>query len=39
MSVAEAHDVAGEVRRNVRDELGWVADVLVHVEPATGKPI
>jgi cation diffusion facilitator family transporter len=39
MSVAEAHDVAGEVRRSVRDELGWVADVLVHVEPAKGKPI
>lgn len=34
MSVAEAHGVGGHVRRRVRDELDWVADVLVHVEPA-----
>ena len=34
MSVADAHAVAGRVRHQVRGELGWVADVLVHVEPA-----
>jgi cation diffusion facilitator family transporter len=34
MSVADAHVVAGRVRHQVRGELGWVADVLVHVEPA-----
>jgi cation diffusion facilitator family transporter len=34
MSVADAHGVAGRVRHQVRGELVWVADVLVHVEPA-----
>ena len=34
MSVADAHAVAGRVRHQVRGDLGWVADVLVHVEPA-----
>ena len=34
MSVADAHVVAGRVRHQVRGELAWVADVLVHVEPA-----
>lgn len=34
MSVADAHAVAGHVRQHLRDEIGWVADVLVHVEPA-----
>lgn len=38
MSVAEAHDVAGQVRRRVRGDLPWVADVLVHVEPAGRRP-
>ena len=33
MSVARSHEVAGIVRSRVRDELPWVADVLVHVEP------
>jgi len=37
MSVADAHAVAGRVRHQVRGDLGWVADVLVHVEPA-GAP-
>ena len=34
LTVAESHAIAGRVRSRVRDELGWVADVLVHVEPA-----
>lgn len=34
MPVSEAHAVAGHVRRHLRATLGWVADVLVHVEPA-----
>jgi cation diffusion facilitator family transporter len=34
LTVAASHDIAGHVRSRVRDELGWVADVLVHVEPA-----
>lgn len=35
ITVAEAHAIAQQVRRRVREELGWVADVLVHVEPTT----
>jgi cation diffusion facilitator family transporter len=34
LTVAESHAIAGHVRHRVREELGWVADVLVHVEPA-----
>ena len=34
LSVEEGHAIAGRVRTQVKDELGWVADVLVHVEPA-----
>lgn len=34
MTVADGHDTAGRVRSRVRDEVGPVADVLVHVEPA-----
>jgi cation diffusion facilitator family transporter len=42
LSVEEGHAIAGRVRTQVRGELGWVADVLVHVEPAmrqsAGRP-
>jgi len=34
LTVAQAHAIAEQVRHRVRDELGWVADVLVHVEPS-----
>lgn len=34
LSVAAAHDIGGHVRSRVRAELDWVADVLVHTEPA-----
>jgi divalent metal cation (Fe/Co/Zn/Cd) transporter len=34
MTVRESHEVATEVRHRLRDQLGWIADVLVHVEPA-----
>jgi cation diffusion facilitator family transporter len=34
LTVATAHAIAGRVRSRVRSEVGWVADVLVHVEPA-----
>lgn len=34
LTVAESHVIAGHVRTNVRGRIGWVADVLVHVEPA-----
>ena len=36
-TVAEAHLISGVVRSRVRDELGWVADVLVHVEPRSAR--
>lgn len=34
MTVRKAHDIANDVRFTIRRELPWVADVLVHVEPA-----
>ncbi len=34
MSVRQSHELAHEVRIRVLDRLDWVADVLVHVEPA-----
>ena len=34
MSVRKAHDIATDVRFAIRRQLPWVADVLVHVEPA-----
>lgn len=37
MSVLESHDVATRVRFAIREQLDWVADVLVHVEPWPGS--
>ncbi|MFL6448823.1 MAG: cation diffusion facilitator family transporter [Bryobacteraceae bacterium] len=34
MTVRESHDVAAEVKHRLKDQLHWIADVLVHVEPA-----
>lgn len=36
MTVRVSHEVATRVREKIRDHLPWVADVLVHVEPAPG---
>lgn len=36
MTVADSHLVAGRVRSRLREEIGPVADVLVHVEPSPG---
>jgi len=33
MSVYDSHEIATLVREKIRDEVDWVADVLVHVEP------
>ncbi len=33
-TVWESHQIASRVRRRIREELDWVADVLVHVEPS-----
>jgi cation diffusion facilitator family transporter len=34
LTVADSHRIAADVRQRVRAELGWVADVLVHIEPS-----
>ncbi len=34
MTVRESHAVAAQVKISVKERLNWVADVLVHVEPA-----
>ena len=34
ISVREGHDIASRARDEIREKLDWVADVLVHVEPA-----
>lgn len=34
MTVRESHEVATEVKHRLKDQLRWIADVLVHVEPA-----
>ena len=34
LTVRQSHQLAHEVRQRVVHELDWVADVLVHVEPA-----
>ena len=37
LTVRESHDIATEVRFAIRNRLDWVADVLVHVEPAPAQ--
>jgi len=34
MTVRQSHEIAHQVRLHILDTLDWVADVLVHVEPA-----
>jgi cation diffusion facilitator family transporter len=34
MTVRRSHELAHEVQEHIRERLDWVADVLVHVEPA-----
>jgi cation diffusion facilitator family transporter len=34
MTVRQSHDIAHQVRLRIMHKLDWVADVLVHVEPA-----
>lgn len=38
LTVAASHDIATLVRSTMRRELPWVADVLVHIEPANRRP-
>jgi cation diffusion facilitator family transporter len=35
MTVSQSHQMAHEVQQRILERLNWVADVLVHVEPAT----
>lgn len=37
LTVLQGHSIAEEVRNQVRQDLEWVADVLVHVEPHGGS--
>jgi cation diffusion facilitator family transporter len=34
ITVRQSHEIAHNVRYQIREQLNWVADVLVHVEPA-----
>jgi cation diffusion facilitator family transporter len=34
LTVRDSHEIAAHVRGAIKDTLPWVADVLVHVEPA-----
>jgi cation diffusion facilitator family transporter len=36
ITVRASHEIAGRVRDRIREEIPWVADVLVHVEPWPG---
>ena len=36
ITVMAGHDIAGRARERIKEELDWVADVLVHIEPAPG---
>lgn len=38
ITVRASHDIAQRVRERVCEKLPWVADVLVHVEPAPASP-
>lgn len=38
MSVEAAHRISGEVRAAIRERILWVADVLIHIEPAPEHP-
>lgn len=39
LTVRESHGIAHDVRTRILDELDWVADVLVHVEPHAADTI
>ncbi len=36
LTVAASHAIGGHVRATLKSQLPWVADVLIHVEPAGG---
>jgi cation diffusion facilitator family transporter len=38
ITVWESHEIATRVRKAIREQLDWIADVLVHVEPTGLEP-
>ncbi len=34
LTVAASHAIAGHVRSHIRDTISWVADAIIHIEPA-----
>lgn len=36
LSVRQGHEIATEVRIHLKESCDWIADVLVHIEPAPG---
>ena len=39
MTVRQSHDIASQVKVSIKEMLPWVADVLIHVEPAAAVMI
>ncbi len=39
MTVRESHEIATSVKLAIKQQLRWVADVLVHVEPSAMSPL
>ena len=39
ITVRASHVIAGRVRDKIREDVPWVADVLVHVEPSPNQPV
>ncbi len=37
LTVRASHEIAGTVRTDLRRRLDWIADVLIHVEPAADR--
>ncbi|MBZ5623748.1 MAG: cation diffusion facilitator family transporter [Acidobacteriia bacterium] len=37
LTVRQSHEIGHQVRLRIMERLDWVADVLVHVEPAPGR--
>lgn len=38
MTVDAAHQLGGRVRATLKERLPWIADVLIHIEPASVEP-
>lgn len=38
LTVRESHEIARAVKQTIKNQLDWIADVLVHVEPYRVKP-